>query len=352
MVKHNNPILSSYAANLVCEHLDIPARVELVNDLLLNESDYGSKIGLYLAYRHQIEVNPSAVKPHLECLMDAERLEEKDYFHNTVKSLFNIDLTREFPIKDYFGNTTEVNHILRDIHMHREQGIEVFVVGAMNLLTVFAELASNDTQHIDTELKDLMDEVRGKCADLGSLKNGRQKDLAAKLGKTLGKHLRQIQIKKGLIMRNQVFIGYARADKDWLDLLLEHLQPIQDYHPTLDIWSDKKIETGDIWREEINNALARAKVAVLLVTRPFLKSRFIHFVEWPQILDAAQKKQLAVIWVPVSPCNVDATPIVQFQAAWRNIHCTLVDMKEGDRERHLVLVTKEIAKQVGIDLKL
>ncbi len=212
------------------------------------------------------------------------------------------------------------------------------------------EHLSNDSSHIDTDLKDLVDEVRGKCADLEGLNNARQKDLTIKLSKTLGRSLRQIQISKGLIVRNQVFVAYARNDENWLDLLLEHWQPIEDYHPAPKIWSDKIIETGDIWREEINNALARAKVAVLLVSRPFLKSRFIHFVEWAQIRDASQLKQLTVIWVPVSPCNVDATPIDDFQAAWRDIENTLVDMNEGDRERHLVLVTKKIAKHMGIDL--
>ncbi len=139
-ITSENPFLSSFAAYLSFERKDAIARYQVVDGLLKNNSDHVKKFGLYLANRYQTEVNPSAVQCYLEGLMDEEKLEEKDYFHNTMESLFNISLSREFPIQGYFGNITTINQVLRDLYMHREQGIDIFVIGAMKLLTVLGSV--------------------------------------------------------------------------------------------------------------------------------------------------------------------------------------------------------------------
>jgi len=60
---------------------------------------------------------------------------------------------------------------------------------------------------------------------------------------------------------------------------------------------DRRIETGARWKEQIRNALGRARVAVLLVSRPFLASDFIEKHELPELLGA--EKGLSVVWIPV-----------------------------------------------------
>ena len=45
---------------------------------------------------------------------------------------------------------------------------------------------------------------------------------------------------------------------------------------TLELWSDEKIQPGSEWREEIRDAIKKARVAVLLVSADFLASDFIH----------------------------------------------------------------------------
>jgi len=114
--------------------------------------------------------------------------------------------------------------------------------------------------------------------------------------------------------RDQVFISYSHADSDWLQRLQTMLSPLQR-QGTLDIWADTRIQPGQLWKEEIQKALARAKVAVLLVSPDFLASEFIHKDELPPLLEASRKEGLTILWVPVRHSLYKATTIAHFQAA-------------------------------------
>ena len=114
--------------------------------------------------------------------------------------------------------------------------------------------------------------------------------------------------------RDQVFISYSHADSDWLERLQTMLAPLQR-QGTLDVWADTRIQPGQLWKEEIQKALARAKVAVLLVSPDFLASEFIHKDELPPLLEASRKEGLTILWVPVRHSLYKATTIAHFQAA-------------------------------------
>ena len=78
--------------------------------------------------------------------------------------------------------------------------------------------------------------------------------------------------------RDQVFLCYSHHDASWLDRLQVHLKPLER-EGLVDLWSDRRIEIGDPWRKEIEAALARARVALLLVSGDFIASDFIQEVE-------------------------------------------------------------------------
>jgi len=84
---------------------------------------------------------------------------------------------------------------------------------------------------------------------------------------------------------------------------------------TIQFWWDGKIPAGEPWREEIDRAMASAQVAVLLVSAPFLASKFITEVEMPHFVEAARQRQVQLLWVPVSPCLHEDTPLAHIQAA-------------------------------------
>ncbi|MCX5770604.1 MAG: GTP-binding protein, partial [Candidatus Hydrogenedentes bacterium] len=115
--------------------------------------------------------------------------------------------------------------------------------------------------------------------------------------------------------RNEIFISYSHKDKGVLDELKVTLDPLID-DDKLNIWEDTQLKPGAKWQDEIRDALARAKVGVLLVSRAFLASRFIKEVELPALLDAAESEGLTLFWIPVEHSLYEETAIKDYQAAW------------------------------------
>jgi hypothetical protein len=84
----------------------------------------------------------------------------------------------------------------------------------------------------------------------------------------------------------------------------------------MDVWDDSQIMPGQKWRDQIQIAIDSTSVAVLLVSENFLASDFATENELPNILSAAEKQGLTVLWVPVRNCLWAHTPIANFQPAW------------------------------------
>jgi len=113
--------------------------------------------------------------------------------------------------------------------------------------------------------------------------------------------------------KKTVFISYCHDDKRFLEELLPHLD-IYEQQGLVDVWSDKKIEVGMGWRKKIGEALEAAEVAILLISKYFLASKFIREVELPQLLLAARGRGLVIIPVVLRPCVLGDTQLHQFQA--------------------------------------
>jgi hypothetical protein len=114
-------------------------------------------------------------------------------------------------------------------------------------------------------------------------------------------------------IRDQIFVSYSHKDKKWLDRLETHLKP-RIRNGKLDVWNDKRIQAGDEWREEIDQALERTKVAVLLVSPDFLASDFIAKNELPPLLEAAKQGGVKILWAPVKTAAFQEANLGQYQA--------------------------------------
>jgi TIR domain len=111
-----------------------------------------------------------------------------------------------------------------------------------------------------------------------------------------------------------IFISYSSLDKSWCDRFLTVSKPLSRY-ASIDLWSDRRIKPGDKWKGEINKAVDRAVVAVLLVSINFLESDFVANVELPYVLAAAQTRNLKILWVRLTPCYFEVTPLREIEAA-------------------------------------
>ena len=82
---------------------------------------------------------------------------------------------------------------------------------------------------------------------------------------------------------------------------MTHLGVLQ-HQGLLDLWDDRRIEAGLDWYPEIQAAMDRACVAVLLVSADFLTSEFILGEEVPRLLQRRDEEGLRVFPVIVRPC--------------------------------------------------
>lgn len=98
-----------------------------------------------------------------------------------------------------------------------------------------------------------------------------------------------------------IFLSYSHRDEVWKDRLLTHLKVLQWQGP-LDLWDDRRISAGSDWRTEIEQAMAQAHVAILLISADFLASEFISAEEVPRLLARRQAEGLHIVPLLVRAC--------------------------------------------------
>jgi hypothetical protein len=114
--------------------------------------------------------------------------------------------------------------------------------------------------------------------------------------------------------RAKVFVSYSHEDENWLEQFKLMVDPLIQQR-IIDLWDDSRIAPGKLWEPEIEKAIASTKVAVLLVSANFLKSKFIQESELPQLLKYALNRGVVIFWIMVSDCMVNNSPLIAYQAA-------------------------------------
>ncbi|AQR64627.1 hypothetical protein BXU06_05810 [Aquaspirillum sp. LM1] len=110
----------------------------------------------------------------------------------------------------------------------------------------------------------------------------------------------------------RIFISYSHQDEIWKDHLLSHLNVLAG--EGLEAWDDRRIAAGDDWLPAIERAIAECDVAVLLISRHFLTSKFIAGQEVPPLLQRREANESRVIPLIVSPCQwqrIDWLKVIQ-----------------------------------------
>ncbi|MGB8195319.1 MAG: toll/interleukin-1 receptor domain-containing protein, partial [Chitinophagaceae bacterium] len=148
---------------------------------------------------------------------------------------------------------------------------------------------------------------------------------------------------KTRVEKNKVFISYSHQDIEWVNSLKRHFTSLEE---KVDFWDDSRIIPGEKWKNEIENAIDRSRVAILMLTADFFNSDFIKTGELPKILEDAEYEGTIVLIVVIKPCLVDNYPkIAQYQFVHRR-EKTIIEMSEPEREMAWIKLVKEIKKYI------
>ncbi len=114
----------------------------------------------------------------------------------------------------------------------------------------------------------------------------------------------------------------------------------------IDLWSDTSIRAGQQWKKEVEAALGRAAVAILLVSADFLASDFVAENELPPLLEAAKKDGVKILPVILKPCAFTATESLAIYQAVNDPTKPLIGLPEAEREAVWVRLAGEVRDSV------
>jgi TIR domain-containing protein/trypsin-like peptidase len=140
---------------------------------------------------------------------------------------------------------------------------------------------------------------------------------------------------------NNIFISYSHRDLRWLKRLQVHLKPLEQIG-MIAPWDDTSIQAGTQWREEIKNAIASAKAAVLLISADFLSSDFISTDELPPLLTAAERQGTIILPIIISPCLFQQTKSLSRFQSVNPPHRPLSKVTRNEQEEIFVKVAETI----------
>ncbi len=143
------------------------------------------------------------------------------------------------------------------------------------------------------------------------------------------------------------FICYNRKDTRYLQELHTQLA-LYVRIGAVDYWDDSKILPGTQWRDEINNAIQRAKVAILLISSDFFDSDFIMQHEVPPLVKAADEKKLNLYCIILRPCLFLDTDLARFQAI-NEPSAPLSTLSQAKREKFWVKAARLVKQSLSTD---
>lgn len=143
--------------------------------------------------------------------------------------------------------------------------------------------------------------------------------------------------------KTKVFVSYAHKDDEYLKRLQTHIKAAKNIGIDIDGWDDNRINAGDRWRQEIEEALESAKVGVLLVSTDFLASDFIMNNELPALLKSAEKNGATILSLIIKPSLYKQSKLAMFQAI-NNPDENFADLSPSEQDKHYLKLIRRITE--------
>ena len=122
--------------------------------------------------------------------------------------------------------------------------------------------------------------------------------------------------------------------------------PISHAKFSYQAWDDNQIRPGDAWQKEIQTAMERARVAILLVSVDFLCSKFIVSQELPALLQREAQGDLPIIPLIVRPNLWEAIDVLNKLQATPDNGKALSELSQHECERLLTQLMLKIDNYV------
>lgn len=138
-----------------------------------------------------------------------------------------------------------------------------------------------------------------------------------------------------------VFISYSHKDENEKEQLLSHMGVLQ-HAGLIDLWSDDAIEAGAVKTQEMNQAIDKARVAILLISANFLTSDALKY-EIPKLLERRNEERLVVFPVIAKACAWNKVPwLAKLQVRPRN-HEPIWSDRGSHADEDLAAIAVEVA---------
>ena len=143
------------------------------------------------------------------------------------------------------------------------------------------------------------------------------------------------------LRQNNIFISYSHRDEAWKDLLVKHLKVLENQGLVVR-WDDRQIRAGADWAQQIEQAAAQARLAILLISDDFLASKFIMQREVPYFLQRRNQGDLIVFPIIITDCFWDIIDWLKVIQVRPKDGKPLAEFEEAQRDK----VIKEIVREI------
>jgi len=147
------------------------------------------------------------------------------------------------------------------------------------------------------------------------------------------------------VTKKSIFVSYSHKDIAQLERLHVHLKPLEK-DGLVDLWDDTKIKTGDKWELEIEKALSKSAIAILIISADFLASDFILNNELPPLLEKAELEGTIILPVILKPCRFMRDKNLSKFQALNNPDMPLLSMSEIEREGEWDRLSQRIEDEI------
>ena len=101
--------------------------------------------------------------------------------------------------------------------------------------------------------------------------------------------------------RNRLFISYSHEDTKWLNAIKQQLA-VLEAEGLVSLCEDTQLRVGENWYQQLNEMMLSAKLGLLLISAPFLTSKFVREEEIPRLFGQHEDGGMKIYPLLVRPC--------------------------------------------------